>query len=294
MDILETYNMIRWILCAVGAALLCGLTPTLMRTGAKRADPSFAAALFASVLALFSVAVLYVDGRLSALTAIGNRSLLTLLASGLVTALLYLCLFTALTGTAVSRVMPVLNLSGILGAALGYFLFRENMWLWRLCCMVLILFGTVLLESREKFGSGLWLVYAVLALLALCGRELLLRVYADAAIDSALALPFSAGVAAVLLWAFALLRGKQKCAKKMGVKGWLSIPFAALCMAGATLLPLLGARLGEWSWLSPISCLGFLSMLVFARIFLKEKLSGSAVFGMILVLLGTFAMMMGW
>ena len=293
MEVAEVYGMIRFILFSVGAALLSGASPVLMRAGARRSDPSLTAAVFASALLPCSLVPLAFSGRLTALFSVSGSSLFLLLLCGALSALCYLCLFTALSGTATARVMPLMNLEAVLLCAAGYFLFGEQLWITKLCCMLLVLLGTVLMESRSKAGSWLWLLYALLALLARAGRSLLMQAYVPN-IDSALALPFTSAFAAVLLWLFTLLRGKQKKAASLGVRGWLCVPLAALALAGASVLTLLGSALGAWSWLAPISCLGFLSMLLFARLFLGEKLPGSALFGTILVLAGTIGMMMGW
>lgn len=295
MDIVETYAMIRWIACAAGAALLRGAAPVCMRAGAKRSDPSFAAAIFATLLLLASCVPLWLTGQWAALFAVGNRSLLLIALSGLIAALAYLCLFTALTGAGVNRVLPLVNLSGVLMLALAYFFLGGRLGIWRLCCIVLILLGTVFMESRsEKSASLRWLLHAALALVCVTLVALIQKAHLDAYVSETVALPLRTAAACVLLWIFALARGKQKTARAMGVRGWLGVAAAAVCAGLALVLQTLGSSLGEWSWLAPIGCLGFASMLLFARIFLKEKLPGSALFGLLLVLLGEFAILMGW
>ncbi|MDO4572120.1 MAG: EamA family transporter [Clostridia bacterium] len=295
MSVVESYNFIRWLLLAVASALLNGAAPVFMRAGAKRSDPSFAAAVFATLLFGLSLLRSALDGRLGEFAAIGNRSLLFLALAGLISALACLCLFTALTGAAVGRVLPILRSAVVPLAIFGHLLAGDALGLWRLCCLVLILLGTVLMESRpERMASVRWLLHALLALAAVTALSLLFRLYITPALDEAVALPPCLAVACVLLWAFALARGKQKSARSMGLAGWLCVPLAAVCVGLALVADTLGARLGDWSYFRPVACLGFPAMLLFARIFLKEKLPGGAIFGMILVLLGSFAMMMGW
>jgi len=220
--------------------------------------------------------------------------LITLL-GGVLTAFACLCLFTALTGTGVNRVFPLINLSSVLVITLNHFLFGESLGLWRICCIILILLGTVLIESRSHpSGSLRWLFYIILTLLSLTALPIINRAFLPATITASFAQLLRSGFACVLLWIFAFVRGRQKAARSMHVKGWISVLIAAICIGLALVCDIYGARLGDQSWLSPIQCLGFASMLLFARIFLKEKLSGSAVFGMLLVLLGTFGILMGW
>ncbi len=295
MDIVEIYTMIRWILCAAAAALLSGLAPVFMRAGARRSDPSLAAALFSTVLMMIVCIPPFLGGEWPALALLSGRRLLFLALSGLLTALCCLCLFTALTGASVGRVFPLINLSGVLMTVLAYFFLGGGLGIWRLCCLGLILLGTVLLESRsQRSGSLRWLLYAVLGLFSLTAVSFQWSFALEGGLSETLALPVQIGIACVLLWIFVLARGRQRSMRAMGFRGWSEVVLAAVCIGLASVLDWYGARFGDLSWLAPISCLGFASMLLFARIFLKEKLPGSAVFGLLLVLAGTFAMLMGW
>lgn len=295
MDVVETYNLIRWILLAVAAALLQGATPIFMRAGAKRSDPSFAAALFSTALFGVSLAPVLLNGEWGAFWVLGNQSLLILLLCGVLTALLYLCLFTALTGAGASRVFTLMNLSAFLLIVPAYFLFDGRLGVGRICCIMLVVLGTVLMQSRpERDASLRWLLYAFLALAFSIGISLLQEAFLKSAVSDSMALTVRSAAACVLLWIFTLVRGRQKTARSMGLRSWVAILLAAVSIGLALLCQLLGARIGEWSWLRPIESLGLVSMLLFARIFQKEKLPGSAVFGLVLVLLGTFAIQMGW
>jgi uncharacterized membrane protein len=280
---------------AVAAALLRGATPVFMRAGAKRSDPSFAAALFSTALLGMSLVPVLLDGEWGAFWTVSNPSLIVLLVCGLLTAFLYLCLFTALTGAGASRVFPLVNLYEVLLVVMAYFLFDGRLGVGRICCIMLVILGTVLMQSRAaRSASPRWLLYSFLALASIVCISLLNRAFLSGVVSSSIVLPFRCAVACILLWVFTLARGKQKTARSMGLGSWITILLSALSIGLALICTTLGAALGEWSWLSPIQCLGIVSMLLFARIFLKEKLPGSAVFGLLLVVLGTFAIQMGW
>lgn len=294
MDVVEIYNLICWIALAVAAALLIGSVPVYMRAGAKRSDPSFAAALFTVALTLSSLAPLALSGEWRGLAAIDSRKLLLLADCGALLAGSLLCLFTALTGADVTRVFPLMNLRASVLLVLSYFLLGGRLSILRLCCVMLILLGTVFMESRSERGVSLrWIPHTALSLLMLCGAALLYQMYlADVPESSALTL--CAAEASVLLWIFTLARGKQKTVRGMGVKAWIMFLLAAVSLSLAIICTTLYSRIGDYSWLSPIQGLSLIAMVVFSRIFLKEKPPGSAVFGMILVLIGTFAIRMGW
>ena len=51
-------------------------------------------------------------------------------------------------------------------------------------------------------------------------------------------------------------------------------------------------RMGDSSYLLPISCCAFPLMMLFARIFHKEKMPGAAVIGLLLAVFGMFGMLL--
>ena len=58
-------------------------------------------------------------------------------------------------------------------AVFGALLFGGQLGVWRLCCLVLLLLGTVLMESRQQKGRGCrWLLFSLLALLCAAGHTL--------------------------------------------------------------------------------------------------------------------------
>ena len=109
------------ILYACASALLCGLVPSFMKTGVRRAAPSVAAALYATVAVLFAFGAAAISGTLGSLLHIDNAALLNLALDGLLDALVWLCLFTALSTGGVNRVMPIHNLAaaGAIGVSMA-------------------------------------------------------------------------------------------------------------------------------------------------------------------------------
>ncbi len=294
-DVLTTRVAIIWVALAVAAAVLKGMLTPLMRAGAKGSDPSIGAAYFAICLSIGCAAVAYLEGTLPALWALDNATLLRYALCGAISALLWLNVFTALTGGLASKVAPILNLSTVIVLAASHFLFGARIGLWRLCCMLLILLGTVLLLSRTKTLRGqYWFIYALLAMVF----------YSALSITKTLLLPdvqddmpyhiVRASTAAVLLLLFALVRGKQRTLSSMPAASWVCIPLAAFVYAGSFACYYLSARYGDMSMLLPVTIVSFASMLLFSRIIVRERQPISAVFGGVLVMLGMFAILMGF
>lgn len=288
-------NIVIWIAWAVGAALLLGAVPPLMRVGARRSDPSVAAALFAVVFTAGACGVAAFTGTLSALWDIDNATLVKLLLCGLVSAFTWLCLFTALTGGQAGRVVPVVNLSTPLVLVASYFLLDAPLGLWRLCCIVLILLGTVLIESRSlgKPRGRLWMLYAALAALSCAGLALIERLLLPG-LDSALIDVARGASAAVLLVIFVLARGRQRTVPHMPAGAFFCIPLAALACCGSEVCAYLASLRGDMSMLAPVTIVSFGMAMLLSRVALKERQPGAAVFGTLLVLLGMFAIQMGW
>lgn len=294
MDPLTIRDLLIWIGYALLSAVLVGAVPSWMRCGARRADPSLAAALFTFVLAGACAALSAWKGNLETLFTLDTHAYLWLALCALIFALVWLSLFTALTGGAVSKVFPVYVLWYLIWLTASHFLYGAPLGLWKICCVVLILLGVVFIESRaSNRRSSLWFLYALLAMLGAAGIPLLRRSMLGEGFDDTLFHTAVSAAACVLLWLFVLMRGKHRTMSSTGWRAWVGIPMAALFLAGSYASDYLASLRGDWSILSPIAVLGFAFMMLFARLFQKEKQSGAAVFGTMLVLLGQFAILMG-
>ncbi len=168
------------------------------------------------------------------------------------------------------------------------------MGLWKICCMILILLGVVFIESNtQQLQSQLWFVYALIAVFTATGLNLIQRGMLGEAFDPQVFLLGRAAFAAVFLWIFVFLRGKQKLLVYIQPRAWISIFLAAVFFAGSFAATYFASRRGEMSALAPIGILSFLFVMLFARMFQKEKQPGAAIFGTLLVLLGQFGILMG-
>ena len=294
LDPLAIRNLLIWIALALGSAIFLGATPSWMRCAAKRADPSIAVALFSLVLAGSLVALGALNGSLAGVLTLTPLQILWLAVCGLVSALLWLSLFTALTGGRVSRVIPAYLLYYAISLTASHFLFGTQLGLWKICCIIVILLGIVLIESgSSNLGGQLWFLYALLA--ALVGALLPLVKHATLgdAFDATLYQGGRAAFACVFLWIFVLLRGKESTIRDLSLRGWAGVVFAGVSFAGSVACDYYASLRGDMSELAPLGVLAFLFVMLFARMFQKEKQHGSAVFGTLLVLLGQFGILMG-
>lgn len=284
--------MSEWILYACASAVLGGMLPSLMKTGVRRAAPAVAAALYAAMAFLFALATAAIVGTLEQVRDIGNATLLWLLLAGMLRALLWLCLFTALSTGGVNRVMPIHNLAAAAAVGATALFFGGSIGIWRLCCLVLLLLGTVLMESRQQRGRGYrWLLFAFFALMAATALQLVdARLLGDVT-DSVQALLESL-VAAVLLLVLAAAGGTLKGLKKLQFEDYLYLLLSGLATGLTWLCDAATALHGDSTYLLPIACCAFPLMMLFARLFHKEKLPAAAALGLVLAVAGMFGLLL--
>jgi uncharacterized membrane protein len=294
LDPLAIRNLIIWIALALLSTILLGAVPSWMRSAARRADPSAAAAVFALLLTFACVMLLQFTGGIPRVVMITPVQLIWIGVCGLLSALAWLSLFTALTGGKVSKVMPVFLLSQLVTLAASHFLFGTPMGLWKICCMVLILLGIVFIESStQQLQSQLWFVYALIAVVATVGSQLIRRGLVGETVDATVFEAWRAAFAAVFLWIFVFLRKKQRTLGDFSPRAWISVMFAAVFLAGSFAATHFSSLRGDMSELAPVGVLTSVFVMLFARMFQKEKQPGASLFGTLLVVLGQFGILMG-
>ena len=294
IDPLAIRNLLIWIALALASTILLGGVPSWIRSAAKRADPSAAAALFALFLTVASAGFVFLTGGFARVLALSVLQFVWIAVCGFLSALAWLSLFTALTGGKVSKVMPVYLVSSLVTLAVSHFLFGAPMGLWKICCMILILLGIVFIESSsQQIQSQLWFLYALIALLATAGSQLLRRGMLGETFDAQVFEFWRAAFASVFLWIFVFLRKKQQTIKDFTPRAWFGVLFAAVFLAGSYAATYFASLRGDMSQLAPVGVLTSVFVMLFARIFQKEKQPGATVFGTLLVVLGQFGILMG-
>ena len=294
IDPLAIRNLLIWIALALASTILLGGVPSWIRSAAKRADPSAASALFALFLTVASAGYVFLTGGFAGLLALSVLQFVWIAVCGFLSALAWLSLFTALTGGKVSKVMPVYLVSSLVTLAVSHFLFGAPMGLWKICCMILILLGIVFIESSsQQIQSQLWFLYALIALLATAGSQLLRRGMLGEAFNAQVFEFWRAAFASVFLWIFVFLRKKQQTIKDFTPRAWFGVLFAAVFLAGSYAATYFASLRGDMSQLAPVGVLTSVFVMLFARIFQKEKQPGATVFGTLLVVLGQFGILMG-
>ena len=132
-----------WVLFAFGSAMLAGLTSVLAKCGIKKTDSTVATAIRTIVVLIFSWLMVFVVGSQGTIPAIGGRTLLFLVLSGLATGASWLCYYHALQIGAASKVVPIDKLSVVITLALAFVVLHEPFTAKSLIGCALITAGTL-------------------------------------------------------------------------------------------------------------------------------------------------------
>ena len=142
-----------WILFAFGSALFAGLTSILAKCGIRKTDSTVATAIRTAVVLIFSWLMVFVVGSQGTIPAIGGRTLLFLVLSGLATGASWLCYFKALQLGDVNKVVPIDKSSTVLTIILAAIFLQEGVSLPKGIGVVLIAVGTFLMIEKNRAAA---------------------------------------------------------------------------------------------------------------------------------------------
>ena len=152
-----------WVLFAFGSAMLAGLTSVLAKCGIKKTDSTVATAIRTIVVLIFSWLMVFVVGSQETISAIGGRTLLFLVLSGLATGASWLCYFKALQLGDVNKVVPIDKSSTVLTILLAAIFLQEGVSLTKGIGVVLIAVGTFLMiEKKQSGGADIWGLFSAI------------------------------------------------------------------------------------------------------------------------------------
>jgi len=118
---------VSWIFWAVLSAVFAAGTALLAKVGVEKIDSNLATAIRTSVILVFTWAIVLGQDLHKGVPAIGRRSWIFLVLSGVCTGLSWLCYFRALQLGPVSGVAPIDKLSVALVIVAGWLFFGEVM-----------------------------------------------------------------------------------------------------------------------------------------------------------------------
>lgn len=219
-----------WVLFAFGSAMLAGLTSVLAKCGIKKTDSTVATAIRTIVVLIFSWLMVFVVGSQETISAIGGRTLLFLVLSGLATGASWLCYFKALQLGDVNKVVPIDKSSTVLTILLAAIFLQEGVSLTKGIGVVLIAVGTFLMIEKKQSGgetkSAAWLWYA-LGSAVFASLTAILGKVGISGVESNLGTAIRTGVVLLMSWVMVFVTGKQGALKAIPKTSCFHLPLGS-------------------------------------------------------------------
>ena len=279
-----------WVLFAFGSAMLAGLTSVLAKCGIKKTDSTVATAIRTIVVLIFSWLMVFVVGSQETISAIGGRTLLFLVLSGLATGASWLCYFKALQLGDVNKVVPIDKSSTVLTILLAAIFLQEGVSLTKGIGVVLIAVGTFLMIEKKQSGgetkSAAWLWYA-LGSAVFASLTAILGKVGISGVESNLGTAIRTGVVLLMSWVMVFVTGKQGALKAIPKNELFFICLSGLATGGSWLCYYKALQDGPASVVVPIDKLSILVTVLFSYLVFREKLTKKSALGLAGIVAGT-------
>lgn len=274
--------------------MLAGLTSVLAKCGIKKTDSTVATAIRTIVVLIFSWLMVFVVGSQETISAIGGRTLLFLVLSGLATGASWLCYFKALQLGDVNKVVPIDKSSTVLTILLAAIFLQEGVSLTKGIGVVLIAVGTFLMIEKKQSGgetkSAAWLWYA-LGSAVFASLTAILGKVGISGVESNLGTAIRTGVVLLMSWVMVFVTGKQGALKAIPKNALFFICLSGLATGGSWLCYYKALQDGPASVVVPIDKLSILVTVLFSYLVFREKLTKKSALGLAGIVAGTLLML---
>lgn len=282
--------MAEWIAYGALSALLPGLSPACLKAGARRTAPAVGALLYTAMLLLFLLGTAAAGGPAPALAGLPVNVWGLIALAGTALGISYMCLFRSLSAGRTNKVVPISNLSLIAVTLFPFVSGAAAFSVWKGIFLMLIVLGTVLMESRDRRAKKLdWLLFAAAAMvLETVALMLSDRLSPALGADWSRALICAAALALTML--LSVFGGALKTLPGMRAEGFI-FPLLAGTAAGlGRLCRFYSAAAGDWGLLVPLTALTLPAAFLSARLINGERASGANVLGLLLTVGGMVAL----
>lgn len=284
-----------WLLFAFGSAIFAGITAVLAKIGIQKVNSTLATALRTIVVLAFSWLMVFLVGSQGQIGQISRKTLFFLILSGLSTGASWLCYFRALQLGDVNKVAPIDKSSTVLTIILAFLLFGEPISVPKIIGILGIGIGTLLMivkkeTDKNQVQNRSWLLFAVLSAVFASLTSIFGKIGVEN-VESNLGTAIRTVVVLVMAWLMVFVTGKQHEIQNISKKSWLFLFLSGITTGLSWLCYYRALQDGPASVVVLIDKLSIVITIVFSYILLKERLSRKAVFGLLLILAGTLAML---
>lgn len=134
-----------WLVFALLSSVFAALTSILAKVGIDGVNSNLATAIRTAVVLVMSWGMVFLTHTQSGISAIGKKSWLFLILSGLATGASWLCYYKALQMGNASKVVPIDKLSVVITLILAFVFLHEEFTMKSIIVCVLIGLGTLLM-----------------------------------------------------------------------------------------------------------------------------------------------------
>lgn len=284
-----------WVLFAFASAFFAGVTSILAKIGVKDVDSHVATAIRTIIVLIFSWIMVFIIGSQSTIVNIDGKTFLFLILSGLSTGGSWLCYFKALQLGDVNKVVSIDKSSTILTMILAFIFLNEKITINMVIGMIGIAIGTYLMIQKKEKAEKIvkrkaWLIYALLSALFASLTSILGKVGIEN-VESNLGTAIRTIVVLVMAWIIVFATKKQRDIKKIDKRSLIFLILSGVATGASWLCYYKALQDGLASIVVPIDKLSILVTVLFAYIFLKEKLSKKSLLGLILIIVGTLLLL---
>lgn len=282
------------IIC-ICVGFFAGATSILAKIGVKDVDSHVATAIRTIVVLIFSWLMVFIVGSQGTMADISTRTFIFLILSGLATGASWLCYFKALQLGDVNKVVPIDKSSTILTMILAFIFLGENITINMIIGIIGIGIGTYLMIQKKEnsnkviTGKG-WIIYAVLSAVFASLTSILAKVGIEN-VESNLGTAIRTIVVLIMAWVIVFVTKKQNDIKNIDKRSLIFITLSGIATGGSWLCYYKALQDGLASIVVPIDKLSILFTVLFAYIFLREKLSNKSLLGLILIVIGTLTLL---
>lgn len=277
-----------WLLYAILGAVLAGASPVLAKSGMRKSNSHLAAALRGTCLFLGAWMMVNQTGSQMNLTGIGSNTFLYLIFSGIATGLVWVCLLRGLQLGEVVKVVPVVEGSIILDMLVGIFLLHDGI-NWNKIIIIVVLSAGMLMMALKGSGrggkSGAWLGYAIGAM-ALTTVTVVLDRIGISGVNSYFERMVRYGIALVLVWLIVFATKGYKGLRSMSFLDGIYLCLSGVAMSGAWYCFYKAYIMGSNATVEFVEGFDLVAAVVLGCVFMRERLTVRAIFGMIFMMLG--------
>lgn len=283
-----------WLLYAIIGVALAGVSPVLAKSGLRKSNMNLAAAIRGTLLFLAAFIFVKITGQSQSLTGLEHTTFLYLIFSGVATGVVWIFLLNALRSGEVIRVIPVIEASIILELLVGIIFFQDTLHWGKIIIIALLIVGIIMVVTRKSGGRGgkrAWLGYALIAMVLTTVTVVLERIGVSG-VGSDFSRLIRYGVALILVWTVTLATGGYKGLRSMTFLDGIYLCLSGVSMGGAWYFFHLAYTYGTNARVDMIERFDMVAAVVLGCVFLRERLSARAIFGIIFMMAGSLLLLM--